>query len=348
MTGAQGLYAGFPLVEVSGSSYEMGFQHGSIAAGLIQKYLIWIERMTGKTRDELCRSAMRFQPLMEKLSPRFVEEIQGLAEGADITLEEAFLCQARGEAAQVSDEACTGFALTGRATKEGVTLAGQNQDLAPEFGDFAILLRVAPSDERPRALMFTFAGQLGYSGMNEHGVAHFANALYDCPWRMGLPHYPIKRVCLEQRDVDGIASVLEAHATCSAGNMVICAGEGEIADFEIRPEGVARYRSDDPDAIVHANHYETEDFKALETNSLVDSCPRADRMRELVGEAYGSIDVETMKSFLSDHEGDPAGICRHGAVDMVSISGYIADATNRVLHVRKGHGCTGTWTAYEV
>lgn len=338
----------WPMVEVAGSAREMGYQHGAQAKGLIEKYLVWIDRMTGVSRDVLCRNAMQFVPLIEKLSPAYVEEVRGLAEGAEISFEEAVLCQARGEAAKVQDEACTAFAMTGKATRGGVTLAGQNQDLAPEYADFAILLHVKPSDGRPRALLFTFAGQLGYSGMNEHGLAHFANALYDCPWQMGLPHYPIKRVCLEQKDVAGVRDMVSGHATCSAGNMVVCTGTNEIADFEIRPEGAVAYRSDDPDCIIHANHYESADYAGYETNSLVDSCPRADRMRELVQEAYGEITVDTMKGFLADHEGDPAGICRHGAEEMISVSGYVADATNRVLHVRRGHGCTGTWEGYEV
>jgi len=338
----------WPIVEVTGSSREMGYAHGSQASDLIQKYLMWIDRLAGVSRDVLCRNTMRFLPRMEALSSGFVEEIRGLAEGASISFEEAVLCQARGEAANINDEACTAFAMTGKATADGVTLAGQNQDLAPEYADFAILLHGKPSDGRPRFLMFTFAGQLGYSGMNEHGVAHFANALYDCPWQPGLPHYPIKRVSLEQADVSGVEGILNAHHTCSAGNMVVCSGVGEIADFEIRPEGPQRYVSDDPDCIIHANHYESNAYAPHETNSLADSCPRAERMRELVGEAYGSVSVDTMKSILADHQGDPAAICRHGAENMNSVSGYIADATNRVLHVRRGHGCTGTWTDYVI
>ena len=338
----------WPYLEVSGTSYEMGYQHGAQAAGLIHKYLMWIDRMTGLPRDVLCQNAMAFLPLMESLSAGFVEEIRGLSEGAGISFEEAVLCQARGEAAKINEEACTAFALTGKATREGVTLAGQNQDLAPEYADFAILLHVKPSDSRPRALMFTFAGQLGYAGMNEHGIAHFANALYDCPWQMGLPHYPIKRLTLEQTGLSGIASLLNEHPTCSAGNMVICTGENEIADYEIRPEGAVEYKSNDPDCIIHANHYECSAYVGHETHSLADSCPRADRMSQLVQDAYGEITVELMKEFLADHDGDPAAICRHGAESMISVSGYIADATNRVLHVRRGHGCTGSWKEYVV
>ena len=73
----------------------------------------------------------------------------------------------------------------------------------------AILLHVKPTDGRPRALIFTFAGQLGYAGMNQHGLAHFANALYDCQWHFGLPHYPLKRVMLEQPNLEGCIKLLK-------------------------------------------------------------------------------------------------------------------------------------------
>ena len=71
-------------------------------------------------------------------------------------------------------------------------------------------------------------------------------------------------------------------------------------------------------------------------------------MRLLVRQQWGQVTVDVMKEILADHEGEPAGICRHGAVNMHSISGYIADPMARILHVRCGHGCLGTWTEYEI
>src|SRR5437899_1132414 len=150
----------FPLLEVAGGAYEMGRQHGEQARALVKKYLVWIERITGEPRDRLCRNAMSFLPAMERLSPKLVEEIRGLADGAGISFPEAVLCQARAEASHSWEGGCTAFALRGEATAGGLVLAGQNQDLEPEYADVAILLRVRPNDGRPRALMFTFAGQL--------------------------------------------------------------------------------------------------------------------------------------------------------------------------------------------
>ena len=338
----------FPVVEVSGNAYEMGYQHGTQASDLIRSYLRLIERLTNLPRDILCRNAMAFLPRMETLSPAFVEEVRGLANGAKISFEEAVLCQARAEAGQVSEGGCTAFAITGQATTDGQPLAGQNQDLEPEYADVAIILRVKPNDGRPKAIMFTFAGQLGYCGMNEYGLTHFANALYDFNWQPGIPHYPLKRVMLEQHTVDQCVDLLAQHRACSAANAVIADSQGGIADVEVRPEGISRFEDDHTDWLIHANHYLTPDYAPYETNSLPDSCPRLERMRLLIREQWGRLDVDTIKSILADHEGDPGGICRHGEAKMHSISGYIAEPTKRLFHVRRGHGCLGSWKTYEV
>lgn len=338
----------FPYIEVSGDSYEMGYQHGAQADGLVRRYLLWIEKLTGRSRDVLCRNAMTFLPALQAAHPSLVEEVRGLADGAGITFEEAMLCQVRAEAAQAAEGGCTAFALRGSATATGSVLAGQNQDLETEYADVAILLHLKPTDGRPRILVFTFAGQLGYAGMNEHGVCNFTNALYNFTWRPGLSHYMLSRMMLEARSVDEAIQVYRRHRACSAANKVICDGQGEIASVEVRPEGIALFADDHRDWRVHTNHYLTQQFARYEDGFLPDSRPRLARMRSLIRAQWGGVTVDALKAMLADHDGDPAAICRHGERRMHSISGYIAEPQERLLHVRRGHGCLGTWQAYEV
>ncbi|MCX6622217.1 MAG: C45 family autoproteolytic acyltransferase/hydrolase [Acidobacteria bacterium] len=338
----------FPVVSVSGTSFEMGWQHGRQAAPLIEKYLCWIEKLTGKPRKVLAEGALRFEALLRGLSGEYMDEVTGLAEGAGIPFGEAMLCQVRAEAARMVDGACTAFALRGTATRDGRPLAGQNQDVEAEYAEVAIVLKVKPSGGRPRAVMLTWAGQLGYAGMNEHGVAQFANSLYNFAWWEGVPHYPMKRLMLEQRSVAGCLALLRAHRLCSAGNIVLCDGSGEIADVEVRPEGGAVYEDLHPDARLHTNHYLTGEFAKYEDGFLPDSCPRLDRVRQLVKAHWGEWTVDRLKGLLADHEGSPAGICRHGAAGIESACGYIADPVSGVFHVRRGLGCSGVWEAYAV
>lgn len=337
----------FPLVVVEGGARDMGLQHGRQAAPLIHRYLGWIEKSCRRPRAELEQGAMALLPYIEKLSPAYVEEVRGLADGAGIRFEEALLCQVRGEAASALREGCTAFALTGVATADGQPLAGQNQDLPPEFGDLGIVLHIRPNDGRPRAMTFTFAGQLGYMGTNEHGVSHFANGVPG-PWQPGLPHYPLKRFLLEQRRVADCLEVLRRHPTCSCANMVFCDGEGHIADAEIQPGQIALYEWEKADGRVHTNHYLTAEFAASQPAPEADSLARQRRMSELVERHWGRIDVEALKEMLADHEGDPGAVCRHGQGGTHSVAGYIAQPAAGRFHVRRGHGCTGTWTSYAV
>jgi len=99
---------------------------------------------------------------------------------------------------------------------------------------------------------------------------------------------------------------------------------------------------------LHTNHYITRKFEGFEDGTLPDSVPRLVRVRQLVRQHWGKINVATVKEILADHDGEPGAICRHGAVQMHSISGYIAEPASGVLHVRRGHGCDGHWTAYRV
>jgi isopenicillin-N N-acyltransferase-like protein len=153
---------------------------------------------------------------------------------------------------------------------------------------------------------------------------------------------------LEQFSLEACLDLLRPHRTCSAGNLLLADAQGHLADIEIRPEGIALYQDDHPNYCLHTNHYLTNEFAGYESNSLPDSFARLTRLRVLIKEHWGRITVETLKTILADHAGDPGGICRHGAAGWHSISGYIAEPAKGLFHVRRGHGCLGTWQSYEV
>lgn len=350
---------GFPLLEVSGDAYQMGYRHGTEAGDLVRRTLAWIEKQSGAPRAALARRALAYLPAMQAVSPAYVEEVRGLADGARLPFEEAWLIQCRSEAnsegrmappggrAQTA-EGCSAFACTGTATADDRPLAGQNQDLEPECADIMILLRVAPNDGRPRALMVTFAGQLGYAGMNEWGLALFHNALYGVKTTDGLPRQPVKRLLLEQRNVTACITLLARWRLASAGNFVLCDQGGALASVEFRPDGSARCQNEPAEMALHTNHYLASAFAGHETGAVPDSAARLARLQSLTGEAWGLLSTIRVKRILADHEGDPAGICRHGATGWHSIAGYIAEPARGRLHVRRGHGCLGQWHEYEV
>ncbi|MBI2195241.1 MAG: hypothetical protein HYU36_24945 [Planctomycetes bacterium] len=352
----------YPYLEVSGTPFEMGLQHGHAVPDSIHRFLEMIFDATtnsDRPRDAILKRTLRVVPLLETHAPRFLEEIRGLAAGAQIRFEEAVLLQLRGEVAQIPDGACTTYAISGRGTATTQILIGQNSDMGPDQEEVGLVLRLAP-DRGPRILMWTFAGHLGYHGMNSQGVAHFANALGGGPpWRFGLSHYPLKRLMLERRTLAEILDLAGRYPVCSSGNYALSTGCGRICNLEITPAGYDTLGPGEDGFIAHSNHFLCSPWACPENHqkSLTDSFSRLARIRHLIASRFGHIRVSDVQQFLSDHDHYPFGICRHphdgrenpgSASRGKTVCSLVAEPENGRLHVCKGNPCQGSWKTYEV
>lgn len=349
----------YPLYSASGGPRELGRQHGEQAAGLIREFLAWLEASLQLSSAALEERALRFRPLFEKFCPHLVGEIAGLAEGAGISPAQALALQLRGELGQLADGGCTTFVIASGGTSAREPLIGQNSDTPAEIERLAYVLRLQP-DEGPGILMWTFGGMLGYHGINRQGVAHFANALGGGPeWKFALSHYPVKRLMLECRDLPEVMTVLASVPVCSNGNYVICDGTGKIADVELTSDGPLVVDGSHGGFIAHSNHFlcAPHACQANFEKSLPDSFPRLSRMQQLISEKLGSITVDDLKAFLSDHSGHPVGICRHphdGPGDAIlpssgkTVAALIAEPARGLLHIARGNPCSNSFATYRL
>ncbi len=349
----------YPFFRVRGTPRDLGRQHGEQARGRIRGFLDYLGRLLGLSRERLRGRALRFLPLFERHCPHLVDEVRGLAEGAAVPLAEALAVQVRGELGFIADGGCTTFVIAPRGTAAGQVLIGQNSDIEPELEEFAYVLRLEP-EGRPAVLMWTFGGMVGYHGLNGAGVAHFANALGGGPaWKMGLPHYPVKRLMLEQRSLDAVFALLRRVPVCSSGNYVLCDGGGRIADVELTPDGFAQLGDRGEGFIAHSNHFVCGPYAcpATDAASVPDSFPRLARMRALLAGRSGRLTVEDLKGFLADHEGQPTSICRHphAGPDHPSVSArgrttasLIAESAAGRLHVSRGNPCQVAYATYRL
>lgn len=348
----------YPLIEVQGGARELGRQHGEQAAGQIRGYLEFLTESLRLTRQQLQQRALRFQSLFEVHCPDILTEIIGLAEGAGLTLADALAAQLRGELAQVHDGACTTFAIGPTGTATNTTFVGQTSDNPPELEQFGYVLKLRPTG-KPAVLMWTFGGMLGYHGLNEHGVSHFANALGGGPgWRFALSHYPLKRLILEQRSLGDVLPLMRKFPVCSNGNYMLADCRGEILDVELTSDGPF-VLGRDQQFLVHSNHFLCGEH-ACEANwklSLPDSFPRQDRMRSLIEAKLGSICLKDVQEFLSDHNGHPVSICRHShdgpngpmlASSGKTVAALIAEPERRRLHVAFGNPCVNPFVTFSL
>lgn len=332
----------YPLIRAQGSHLELGRQHGEQAVTQIHAHLELLSRQSLRER------ALRFLPLFEKYSPHLIEEIRGLAQGARISFAEALAVNIRGELGSAA-EGCTAYAIGRGGTSKREILAGQNSDMTTGIPQLGYILNLKPLN-KPEVLMWTFGGMIGYHGMNSGGIAHFANALGGGPAsRFGMPHYPLKRMMLECSHVDEVVHLFETVPLASNGNYVLCDGHGNILDIEATTAGPQILNDHWAGFLVHTNHFVSSPYARPENfaQSWKDSFPRLDRMNSLIQSRLGSLAVDDLKKFLSDHQGHPTGICRHDG-DSRTVASLISEPAQRRMHVAVGNPCENKYVTYSM
>jgi len=93
-------YAPFPLIDLSGSPRERGRTHGKAAADRLRRGArMYAESLlrSGVDWPELERRAEALVPSIEKFDPTYIEEMRGIAEGANEPFAAVVLMNARTE-----------------------------------------------------------------------------------------------------------------------------------------------------------------------------------------------------------------------------------------------------------
>ena len=187
-------------------------------------------------------------------------------------------------------------------------LAGQDLDQHPRNQELLIVLRVEP-DTGPAQLMCTFAGLVGYPGLNDAGVTAFQNALATPVWRAsGMPHYLLKRVLLEQPNLAGCLDVARRAAGLLVGQLRANRWrEDDRRGTDPRRDGDHRTgRPPGPHQSLSGRHVD----RVQHCCQIWSAC-RAPRILALLRSRHGQITVDTLKQALADHDSYPTSICRH-------------------------------------
>ncbi|MER6526285.1 C45 family peptidase [Streptomyces sp. NPDC001508] len=244
-------------VVAHGEPYDIGFAHGTALRERLRAFLddgvarlnhllpaaVSIVGLSGDIaahRAEITRS-----------TPRLADEIAGLAAGAELTLDEATLLQLRREIAgyqRIPNRGdCTVYARPG--------MLAQTVDLNGNLDDQIAVLEVGHGDHR--ALVLSFAGLLGYLGVNSRGLAVGLNLVLGGHWGPGVPPYLVIRHLLDTAtSVESAVSALRSLPFASSRTIVL-ADAAETACVEVIGD---QYRVMAARESVHTNHFLAPDF----------------------------------------------------------------------------------------
>lgn len=312
-----------PIIEAEGSPFEIGLQHGRLSAAAVRAnfsyYLSLWQHYGGVENNTVMEDAAVFLPYIEKLDGELVEELKGLAEGAEMRFEEILALNARWElnyAYLFPKEAlngCTAFGVTSDASSDKHVYIGQNWDYKPGVEESCILLRIRQKD-KPDILMHTEAGVIGHKGFNASGIGicmNFIRCDQDV-FKPGVPVWLKVRSLLNADNLSKCLGILMDHPGPNSANMLIGHRDGEVIDAECLPDDVNFLYPKDG-VLTHSNHFLSAKFTAKDhgRSLLPDTVIRSERADRKLRENRSRLNLDTIKSVLADHFGYPDSICRH-------------------------------------
>ncbi len=315
----------FPVIECSGTPYEIGYAHGSKAKAqvdaTIATYRAMFKDYSNIDWEPAKRYARTFIPAITKYDPDIMEEIRGVADGSGYELEDILALNVRSEivlqGSQVNTECdggCTSFAFMPRMTETGETWMGQNWDWKMTEQQGMVILSIKQID-KPDITMVTEAGIVGKIGYNSAGVGVALNALASDKKVEGevIPlHIALRGVLNSATLSDAIRAAGIMPLSCCA-NFTMASADGQAVCCEIGPGDIDVIYADDG-YCVHTNHfYGPRMVNVRDTGriGLPDSYLRLGRIRDMIKDIDGKVKIKDIKNILCDHVGYPDSICRH-------------------------------------
>jgi len=336
---------------------QRGQAYGEAARPRIEKiiavYREIFHRITGETWQETVVRGAPFILKAKAFAPDLVEEIQGIADGADRAFEDIFLLNARSEILfnpQVLAQECTTMAALPEVTKNGDTLLAQNWDWYNEVKNCQVILKIGRREDKPALVTFTEAGQLAKIGMNAAGIGLVVNNLTSDQPRTGVPWIFLTRRILESSHLaQALGYVLNAGRAHSI-NFLIGYAPGEAVSLETSPVE-AHVLWPENGVCVHTNHYLVpgQNFRDLKAqrDPYLSTYLRCRRAQKGLAELTGAIDVPGIQNILKDHMDKPFSVCMHQnpAVEplrqIVTCLSIVMNLSRRQIHYTLGNPCKG-------
>ncbi|MDR1545564.1 MAG: C45 family peptidase [Deltaproteobacteria bacterium] len=352
-----------PLIELKGEGLALGQAHGEALRDIIKEFAaraadVHLPNLKLKTdRDALIALCRENVGHLQKYSPVLWAELEGVAQGADLNLDDVLLLNSflelddlraptvGGRRLAPALWGCTTFNVKPRATADGRPLLGQTYDMELFYAKFNVLLKITGPDGRQR-LIYTLSGILGLNGLNSEGLAVVINKLAPVDGRPGVLYPFIARRLLDQPRVGDAFGAVVFTDRASGLNWQLSSAEGPAFCLETTATRYANLPFDF--SLAHANHYLDPQLRALEAPNWLShggSFVRQQVAQAFLDERQGQLTAEQLKELTCNHVNHPRSICAHGNpgepdhFSFNSISAVIIEPAERRLHFAGCHPC---------
>lgn len=361
------------IVELLGGPRERGQAYGETCRAWIAEVIEqWKDSLVALLHEDPVDYIARllqdtdFLPAVERHTPRVLDELRGLAEGAKQPLLTMFAFQLPDEQwwhardFPLDDDGWCSALGVGRQG-DIPPMVAQNQDLGGFFSSHPLLLHIQDGQAGLESYVVTYAGLIGIMGLNRHGVALCENTLLQLDHNLrGVPVLFVSRGILEQR------SLAEATAFCrsvphASGQNYVIGGKDGVVDLECSGGGVVEYAPHtESDRLAHTNHpfvnHDTAQFDAavarmssegqvywrqgLNTHRRFESVEK--RLM-----AADRVTLDTITGILRAHDDEEYPVCRHNRNGYTSSSAVMELGDSPRLHFTFGPPCMNEYYTLE-
>lgn len=342
------------LTVISGKPRERGKEYGTKFKDAIHAFLdkeIYQAFAKNSSKEEKLRYAGECTKAVKKYSPLITDELEGMAEGSGLRLEEVVLITLHeevGKGAVPKIDHCTAIAAGPPDTADGNTYVGQNWDwMESVYGLSQMLLWKRP--EGPSLLAYAYPGLWVGAGLNSAGIAlcwTWGEKLGIKAPRVGIPSYVLIAQMLYQDSLK--AAIEEARRAQHAGwfCFVLADGKGQLANVDGTPEKLV---VEMPKGNTARASYACKEI--LGDTKMLGQCSR---MYDLLVEKKGKLDRAQLQGLFTDHKemkksnGEWDGlICKHpGYKGGFTVDSMLFNCTTREAQVQRGPGCSNRWKKF--
>lgn len=263
------------LLDITGSPYDMGYQHGLAYRDAIRMFAeervhlsgspVWTGR--GLSREEVIALGNACVEEHYAYAPDLMRELEGMADATKLSLSELVIVNGFTDfidvvynvgassspqpVPRVSDN-CTAFIVPNSATSDGQGFYGQTWDMHDTATPYVILLRCRP-ENAPSSLVFTITGCVGMIGMNDEGIAVGINNLTALDGQIGVTWpFVIRKVLMQDNIDDALACIMNAKLA-GAHNYLLFDRTGR--GYNIEAMSTQKHLTEmNGNAITHTNH----------------------------------------------------------------------------------------------
>lgn len=302
----------FPIVKAKGTNYEVGFAIGFQLKTVISEYLVEQRKFLGNLLQQKILESELFLDQAEHYFPKFIEELRGMSEGANVNLKELILANFR----EISD---LGPAQPTRCTILGIPgdngyILGHNEDWLVDTEKYLYILDATINGVKITGLGYCYELIGGSVAINGYGLIEAVNELlhYEGGGKpTGVPKNFIARAILDCKTLQEAELIIQQIPRAGGFNHVVVY-DNQLWNFETSARKFATQKIVN-EAYVHTNHYVTPELMGLDRGTE-ESRSRLNKVKSQISTVKS---ISEIKNLLSDRE-EPS-ICRDNTIGSVII-----------------------------